>query len=139
MSKRKLLQLVKENLISGWDDPRMPTIRGMRRRGYTAQGLRNFATTVGIAKRNNLIEFSLLEHCIREDLNKVSTRTMVVTEPLLVEIVNYPKDQIEWLPMDNNPEMENSGRHDLPFSSQIFSEQEDYMDDPPPKFFRLTK
>lgn len=139
MSKRKLLQLVKENLISGWDDPRMPTIRGMRRRGYTAQGLRNFATTVGIAKRNNLIEFSLLEHCIREDLNKVSTRTMVVTEPLLVEIVNYPKDQIEWLPMDNNPEMENSGRHDLPFSSQIFIEQEDYMDDPPPKFFRLTK
>ena len=139
MSKRKLLQLVKENLVSGWDDPRMPTIRGMRRRGYTALGLRNFATSVGIAKRNNLIELSLLEHSVREDLNKIATRVMVVSDPLRVEILNYPKDKVEWLQVENNSEDPNSGKHEIPFSATIFIEQEDYMDNPPPKFFRLTK
>ena len=139
MSKRKLLQLVKENLVSGWDDPRMPTIRGMRRRGYTALGLRNFATSVGIAKRNNLIELSLLEHSVREDLNKIATRVMVVSDPLRVEILNYPKDKLEWLQVENNSEDPNSGKHEIPFSATIFIEQEDYMDNPPPKFFRLTK
>lgn len=139
MSKRKLLQLVRDNYVDGWDDPRMPTISGMRRRGYTARALRNFATTVGIAKRNNLIELALLEHSVREDLNKIALRMMVVSEPILVEILNYPTDQIEWLHAENNPEAEVIESHQMPFGRFIYIENEDFMETPPPKYFRLTK
>lgn len=138
MSKRKLKQLVEENYVSGWDDPRMPTISGMRRRGYTAAAIRNFATRVGVAKRENVIDLSFLEFCVREDLNKIATRSMAVLDPLKVVITNYPEGQTEWLETENNPEDPNGGTRKLPFSRELWIEQEDFMENPPKKFFRLS-
>ncbi len=138
MSKRKLKQLVEENYVSGWDDPRMPTISGMRRRGYTAAAIRNFATRVGIARRENVIDLSLLEFCVREDLNKIATRSMAVLDPLKVVITNYPEGQTEWLETENNPEDPESGTRKLPFGRELWIEQDDFMENPPKKFFRLS-
>ncbi len=138
MSKRRLLQLVNEGLVSGWDDPRMPTICGLRRRGYTPESLRNFVETVGIAKRENVIELALLEHLVREDLNKRARRVMVVSDPVKVLIENYPEGNVEIIRAENNPEDENAGTRDLPFSREIYIEREDFMEDPPKKFFRLS-
>ncbi|TAE19688.1 MAG: glutamine--tRNA ligase/YqeY domain fusion protein [Bacteroidetes bacterium] len=138
MSKRKLLQLVNEKLVSGWDDPRMPTISGLRRRGYTPEAIRNFATKVGIAKRDNVIDISLLEFCIREHLNKVCTRIMAVLNPIKVVITNYPEGKTENLPTENNPEDENAGTRTVPFSREIWIEQDDFMENPPKGYFRLT-
>ncbi len=139
MSKRKLLQLVKEKLVSGWNDPRMPTISGLRRRGYTAASIRNFADTIGIAKRNNVIDVALLEFSIREDLNKKALRVMGVLNPLKVVITNYPEGETEWLEAVNNPEDETAGTRQIPFSREIYIEHEDFMEDAPKKFFRLSK
>lgn len=137
MSKRRLLQLVNENYVSGWDDPRMPTICGLRRRGYTPESLRNFAETVGIAKRENVIELSLLEHIVREDLNKKAMRVMVVSNPVKVILENYPEGQVEMMQAENNPEDEKAGFRELPFSRELYIEREDFMEEPPKKFFRL--
>lgn len=137
MSKRKLLQLVNEKHVNGWDDPRMPTISGMRRRGYPAKAIRDFAERVGVAKRENLIDIGLLEFFVREDLNKTAQRRMVVFNPLKVVITNYPEGQTEQLSGENNPEEENSGTRTIPFSREIYVEREDYMENPPKKFFRL--
>ncbi len=138
MSKRKFLQLVNENFVNGWDDPRMPTISGMRRRGYTAKAIRDFAERVGVQKRENLIDISLLEFFVREDLNKIAQRRMVVFDPLKVVITNYPEGQTEQLSGENNPEEENSGTHAIPFSREIYIERDDYMENAPSKFFRLS-
>ncbi|MGI4728422.1 MAG: glutamine--tRNA ligase/YqeY domain fusion protein, partial [Janthinobacterium lividum] len=138
MSKRKMLRLVNENMVSGWDDPRMPTISGLRRRGYTAASIREFCDRIGIAKRENLIDYSLLEFCIREELNKIAWRRMAVLDPLKVVITNYPEDQEEMLHGENNPEVEGGdGGRDLPFSREIYIEHEDFMEQAPKKFFRL--
>ncbi|RNL83438.1 glutamine--tRNA ligase/YqeY domain fusion protein [Sinomicrobium pectinilyticum] len=137
VSKRKLLQLVKEGVVTGWDDPRMPTISGLRRRGYTAESIRNFADTVGIAKRENLVDVSLLEFCIREDLNKKAPRVMAVLDPVKVVITNYPEGQEEWLDAENNPEDENAGFRKVPFSREIYIEREDFREEANRKFFRL--
>jgi glutaminyl-tRNA synthetase len=136
MSKRKLLQLVNENHVEGWDDPRMPTISGMRRRGYTAEAIRDFCERVGIAKREILLEFSLLEFCVREHLNKIALRRMVVFDPIKVVITNWT-NEVELLQIENNPEDENSGTREVPFSSELYIEKEDFMENPPKKFFRL--
>ena len=136
-SKRRLLRLVEEGYVSGWDDPRMPTIAGIRRRGYTAASIRNFADKIGIAKRDNVVDISLLEFCAREDLNKVSARRMVVLDPLKVIITNYPEDQTEILESENNPENPDSGSRKLTFGKEIYIERSDFMIDPPKKFFRL--
>jgi glutaminyl-tRNA synthetase len=138
MSKRRLLQLVNEGRVSGWDDPRMPTICGLRRRGYTPEALRNFVDIVGIAKRENVIELGLLEHCLREDLNKHARRVMVVSNPVRVLIENYPEGQVEMMEAENNPEDETAGVREIPFSREVFIEREDFMEDPPKKFFRLS-
>lgn len=138
MSKRKLLQLVNEKHVKSWDDPRMPTISGMRRRGYTAKAIRDFAERVGVAKRENLIDIGLLEFFVREDLNKIAQRRMVVFDPLKVIITNYPEEQTEQLSGENNPEQENSGTHAIPFSREIYIERDDYMENAPSKFFRLS-
>jgi glutaminyl-tRNA synthetase len=138
MSKRRLLQLVNEGYVDGWDDPRMPTICGLRRRGYTPEALRNFAEAVGIAKRENVIELSFLEHCLRENLNKTARRVMVVLNPVKVLIENYPEGQTEIMQAENNPEDELAGTRDLPFSRELFIEQDDFMENPPHKFFRLS-
>jgi glutaminyl-tRNA synthetase len=138
MSKRKLLELVKEGLVSGWDDPRMPTICGLRRRGYTPESIRNFAEIIGVAKRDNVIDVSLLEHCIREDLNKRADRLMAVINPVKVVLDNYPEDLTEAMEAVNNPEDESRGRRSVPFSRELYIEREDFMENPPPKFFRLT-
>ena len=138
MSKRRLLQLVNEGLVSGWDDPRMPTICGLRRRGYTPEALRNFAETVGIAKRENVIELTLLEHCLRDDLNKIARRVMVVSNPVKVVIDNYPEGKAEMMQAENNPEDESAGMREMPFSREIFIEADDFMEEPPKKFFRLS-
>lgn len=138
MSKRKLLQLVEENLVSSWDDPRMPTVSGMRRRGYTPASIRNFSDTIGIAKRDNVIDVALLEHHVREDLNKMANRVMGVLDPLKVIITNYPEGQSEEVEAINNPEDESAGTRMLPFSREIYIERADYMDDAPKKFFRMT-
>ncbi len=137
MSKRKLLQLVEEGLVSGWDDPRMPTISGMRRRGYTAAAIRNFAEKVGIAKRNNVIDVALLEHSVREDLNKVSQRKFAVLDPIKVILTNYPEGKEEDMMAVNNPEDENAGKRPVKFSRELYIERDDFMEDPPKKFFRL--
>lgn len=138
MSKRKLLQLVNENYVTGWDDPRMPTISGLRRRGYTPLSIRNFCDRIGVAKRENLIDLSLLEFCIREDLNKTALRRMVVMDPVKLVITNYPKDQSEVMHGENNPEAEDGGgTREIPFSSEIWIEREDFMEEAPKKFFRL--
>ncbi len=138
MSKRKLLQLVKEGLVAGWDDPRMPTISGMRRRGYTPASIRNFINTIGYTKYEALNSVSLLEHAVRDDLNKVATRVMAVLNPLKVVITNYPEGQVEMVSMENNPEDATSGVHEMPFSREIYIEQDDFMENPPKKFFRLA-
>ncbi len=138
MSKRKLLQLVNENYVNGWDDPRMPTIAGLRRRGYTPESIRNFAEKVGVAKRENTIDISLLEFSIREDLNKKANRVMAVLRPLKVVITNYPENKIEELEAVNNPEDQNAGTRKIPFEREIFIEQDDFMEDPPKKYFRLS-
>ncbi|HRP89203.1 MAG TPA: glutamine--tRNA ligase/YqeY domain fusion protein [Edaphocola sp.] len=139
MSKRKLLQLVNEKIVKGWDDPRMPTISGMRRRGYTPESIRKFAEVIGVAKRENLIDIGLLEFCVREHLNKVAQRRMAVLNPLKLTITNYPEGQTEILSAENNPEDENGGHRPLSFSNTLWIEQEDFMENPPAKFFRLGK
>ena len=138
MSKRKLLQLVKEGLVAGWDDPRMPTISGMRRRGFTPQSIRNFIDKIGYTKYEALNSISLLEHAVREDLNAVATRGMAVLNPLKLIITNYPDGQEEILEMENNPEQQDAGTHKMPFSREIFIERDDFMEEPPKKFFRLA-
>ncbi len=138
VSKRKLLQLVNENFVNGWDDPRMSTISGLRRRGYTAASLRNFANSTGIAKRDNLIDVSLLEFYIREDLNKTAPRVMAVLDPVKLVITNYPEGKEEWLDAENNQEDESAGYRKVPFSREIYIEREDFMEEAPAKFFRLS-
>lgn len=137
MSKRKLLELVSEKYVQGWDDPRMPTISGLRRRGYTPESLRLFAEKVGVAKRDNVIDVALLEHSIREDLNKRAPRVMAVLDPVKVVITNYPEDKSEMLTLENNPEDPESGSREVPFSREVYIERNDFMEDPPKKFFRL--
>ena len=138
MSKRKLLALVKEGLVNGWDDPRMPTICGLRRRGYTPEAVRNFIETIGYTKYEALNSVSLLEHAVRDDLNKKATRVMAVINPVKVVITNYPEGQFETVTMENNPEQEGSGVHEMPFGREIYIEREDFMENPPKKFFRLA-
>jgi len=138
MSKRKLLQLVTEGIVDGWDDPRMPTISGLRRRGYTPESIRNFAERVGVAKRDNVIDVALLEYSVREDLNKKANRVMGVLNPLKITITNYPEEQTEELEAINNPEDESQGKRKITFSKEIFIEKDDFMEDPPRKFFRLA-
>ncbi|HOA09866.1 MAG: glutamine--tRNA ligase/YqeY domain fusion protein [Bacteroidales bacterium] len=138
MSKRKLLELVREKIVMGWDDPRMPTICGLRRRGYTPESIRYFADKVGVAKRDNVIDLSLLEFCLREDLNKRAERRMAVLSPLRVLITNYPEGQVEELDAINNPEDDAAGTRSVPFSREIYIEQDDFMENPPKKFFRLA-
>ncbi|HPZ86768.1 MAG TPA: glutamine--tRNA ligase/YqeY domain fusion protein [Flavihumibacter sp.] len=137
-SKRKLLQLVNEKFVDGWDDPRMPTISGLRRRGYTPESIRDFCDRIGIAKRENLIDVSLLEFCIREDLNKIALRRMVVFDPLKLVITNYPEGKTEMLQSEENPEAEKIEVRDIPFSRELYIEKEDFMENPPKKFFRLA-
>ncbi|RXR33699.1 glutamine--tRNA ligase/YqeY domain fusion protein [Flavobacterium piscinae] len=138
VSKRKLLQLVQEGHVSGWDDPRMSTISGMRRRGFTPASIRNFAKTIGIAKRTNLIDVSLLEFCVREDLNKTAPRVMAVLNPVKLVITNYPDGQEEWLEAENNPEEEVLTYRKVPFSKELYIEREDFQEEANKKFFRLT-
>ena len=138
MSKRKLSVLVEKNIVSGWDDPRMPTISGLRRRGYTPTSIRSFIEKVGVAKRENLIDVSLLEFCIREDLNKTANRKMVVMDPIKLTISNYPEGKTELLTTENNPEDEGSGTRELPFNKHLFIEREDFKEEANRKFFRLT-
>jgi glutaminyl-tRNA synthetase len=138
VSKRKLLQLVEENHVTGWDDPRMSTISGMRRRGYTPISIRNFANTIGIAKRDNLIDVSLLEFCVREDLNKITPRVMAVLDPVKLVITNYPEGQEDWLEAENNPEEEVMTYRKVPFSKELYIEREDFQEEAHKKFFRLT-
>jgi len=138
VSKRKLLQLVQENHVNGWDDPRMSTISGMRRRGYTPASIVNFAETIGIAKRTNLIDVSLLEFCVREDLNKIAPRVMAVLDPVKLIITNYPEGKEEWLEAENNPEDESAGSREVPFSRELYIEREDFMENANNKYFRLT-
>ena len=136
-SKRKLQRLVAENVVTGWDDPRMPTISGMRRKGYTPTSIKNFIEKVGVAKRENLIDIALLEFCVREDLNKIATRMMAVLNPVKLIIENYPPDKEEWLETENNPEQENAGTRQIPFSREIYIEREDFQEEANKKFFRL--
>ncbi|MCL2074141.1 MAG: glutamine--tRNA ligase/YqeY domain fusion protein [Marinilabiliaceae bacterium] len=138
MSKRKLLQLVQQKIVSGWDDPRLPTISGMRRRGYTPEAIKMFAQKVGIAKRDNVIDVSLLEFCIREDLNKNANRVNAVLNPVKLTINNYPEDKIEFLETQNNPEDEASGTRFLPFCRELYIERDDFMENPPKNYFRLA-
>lgn len=138
MSKRKLLQLVKDNYVDGWDDPRMPTLSGMRRRGYTPESIRHFTNLVGIARRDNVIDLALLEFAVREDLNKRAMRVMAIFEPLRVVLTNYD-EQVEFLEIENNPEDPSSGKRQVPFGKVLYIEQEDFMENPVDKYFRLTK
>lgn len=138
MSKRKLLQLVNEKHVSGWDDPRMPTISGLRRRGYTPGSIREFCDRIGVARRENLIDVSLLEYCVREELNKTSLRRMVVFDPLKVVITNFPEETIETLIGEENPEDPASGTREIPFTRELYIEREDFMENPPKKYFRLA-
>lgn len=138
MSKRKLLQLVQEGFVMGWNDPRMPTISGLRRRGYTAQSIRAFAERVGVAKRDNIIDLSFLEYCVREDLNKISHRRLAVIDPIKITIRDYPADKKEYINCINNPEDETQGRREVPFTSDIYIDRDDFMENPPKKYFRLS-
>lgn len=138
MSKRKLRQLVEEGFVEGWDDPRMPTISGLRRRGFTPEAIRNFCERIGVAKANSTVDIAMLEHCIREDLNIRASRVMAVLNPLKVVIDNYPDDQVEMLDAENNPEDPGQGCRQIPFSQVVYIEQEDFMENPPKKFFRLA-
>ena len=137
-SKRKLHRLVKEGVVNGWDDPRMPTISGLRRKGYTPASIKNFIERVGVAKRENLIDIQLLEFFVREDLNKIARRMMAVKDPVKLIIENYPEDHEEWLETENNPEDPNAGTRKIPFSREIWIEREDFMEEAPKKFFRLS-
>ena len=137
MSKRKLLELVRNNYVSGWDDPRMPTICGIRRRGYTPESIRNFMEKVGVEKRDNVIEIELLEFAIREDLNKKAPRVMAVLDPVKLVIDNYPDDKVEYITTENNPEDVNAGTREIPFSKTLYIERDDFMEEPPKNFFRL--
>jgi glutaminyl-tRNA synthetase len=138
MSKRKLLQLVEQRHVSGWDDPRMPTISGLRRRGYTPESIRDFCARIGVAKKENVIDVAQLEHSIREDLNKRAPRVMTVLRPLKVVITNYPEGQVEQVDVINNPEDLSAGTRQVPFSRELFIERDDFMEQPPKKFFRLS-
>lgn len=138
MSKRKLLQLVQENLVSGWDDPRMPTICGLRRRGYTPTAVKNFVDKIGYTKYDGMIDVSLLEHSVREDLNKIAPRVSAVLDPIKLVVTNYPEGQVENLIADNNPEDENAGTHNIPFTRELYIERDDFMENPPKKYFRMT-
>jgi len=138
VSKRKLAQLVETGVLQSWDDPRMPTISGLRRRGYTPASLRNFADSIGVGKRDNLIDVSHLEFCIREDLNKTAPRVMAVLDPIKLTIINYPKGEMEWLEAENNPEDEGAGNRKIPFSGELYIEKEDFKEEANNKFFRLT-
>ena len=137
MSKRKLKILVDDNHVSGWDDPRMPTISGLRRRGFTPESIREFADRIGVAKRDGIVDIALLDHCLREDLNKKAKRVMVVLDPVKVVITNYPGNHVEELEAENNPENESAGKRNIPFSQVIYVERSDFLEDPPKKFFRL--
>ena len=137
MSKRKLLQLVEEGVVNGWDDPRMPTISGLRRRGYTAESIKVFSETAGISKRENVTDVALLEHCIKDDLNKTAPRVMAVLNPVKVVITNYPEGEEEWLTAENNQEDENAGSRQVPFSRELYIEKEDFREEANKKFFRL--
>ena len=136
-SKRKLRALVEEGMVRGWDDPRMPTLRAMRRRGYTPQAIQTFIDAVGVAKRYSTVDIAFLEHCVREDLKLSRPRMMAVVDPVKVVITNYPGDKVEWLPVDNNQENPEMGERKVPFSRELWIEREDFMEDPPKKFFRL--
>ena len=138
MSKRKLLQLVQEKLVSGWDDPRMPTLCGLRRRGYTPESIRNFVNKIGYTKFDGLIDVALLEHSIREDLNKNANRVAAVVNPVKLIITNYPEDKVEYLDAENNPEKPEAGVHSMPFTRELYIEREDFMENPPKKYFRMT-
>lgn len=138
MSKRKLLQLVKEGLVAGWDDPRMPTLCGLRRRGYTPESIKNFIQKIGYTKYDGIISVSLLEHSIREDLNKTATRVSAVLNPVKLIITNYPEGQVEYLDIENNPEDPEAGTHKIPFTRELYIEHDDFMENPPKKFFRLA-
>ncbi|MGD8493029.1 MAG: glutamine--tRNA ligase/YqeY domain fusion protein, partial [Desulfobacterales bacterium] len=138
LSKRKLIRLVEEGHVDGWDDPRMPTISGLRRRGYTADSIRNFCERIGVAKADSMVDIALLEYCIREQLNKIAPRVMGVLRPLKVTIDNYPEDQVEELDAVNNPEDADMGTRKVPFTRELYIEQDDFMEEPPKKFFRLA-
>jgi glutaminyl-tRNA synthetase len=138
MSKRRLRRLVEEGYVSGWDDPRMPTLSGLRRRGYTPEAIRDFCDRIGVAKRESIVDIALLEHCLRENLNRRSQRVMAVLRPLKVIIDNYPEGQVEQLEAVNNPEDESAGTRQVPFSREIYIEREDFREDPPKKYFRLA-
>jgi glutaminyl-tRNA synthetase len=138
LSKRKLLQLVENNMVNGWDDPRLATLAGLRRRGFTPEAIRDFCERIGVAKANSMVDFALLEHCLREDLNKRAPRSMAVMHPLRVVLTNYPADQIEELEADINPEDPSAGKRKIPFGRELWIEQDDFREDPPKKFFRLA-
>ncbi|MBI3762823.1 MAG: glutamine--tRNA ligase, partial [Chloroflexi bacterium] len=138
LSKRKLLQLVKEGLVSGWDDPRMPTLSGLRRRGFTPGAIRDFCGRIGVAKNESTIDVALLEHCVRDDLNKRAPRVMGVLRPIRVVVENYPEDQVEELDAINNPEDPGVGTRKVPFSRVLYIEQDDFRENPPPKYYRLS-
>ncbi len=138
MSKRKLSKLVELGIVKGWDDPRMPTISGLRRRGYTPEAIRDFSNRIGVAKSNSVVDINLLEHCLREDLNKRAQRVMVVLKPLKVVIENYPEGKVEYLEAENNPEDPSMGKRKIPFSKVLYIEQSDFKESPPPKYFRLA-
>jgi glutaminyl-tRNA synthetase len=138
LSKRKLLRLVEEGHVDGWDDPRMPTLSGFRRRGYTPQAIRDFCDRIGVAKAASVVDVAMLEHCLREHLNKIAPRVMAVLRPLKVVIENYPEDRVEELDAVNNPEDESAGTRKIPFSRELFIERDDFMENPPNKFFRLA-
>lgn len=137
-SKRRLRRLVEEGHVDGWDDPRMPTISGLRRRGYSPEAIRTFARSVGVAKRDNVIDISLLEHCLRDDLNTRANRLMAILDPIKVVITNYPEGKVEWMEAENNPENEAAGTRSMPFSRELYIEREDFMENPPKKYFRMT-
>jgi glutaminyl-tRNA synthetase len=137
LSKRKLIQLVDEGIVDGWDDPRMPTICGLRRRGYPPEAIRNFCDRIGVAKRDSVVDVALLEYSVREDLNKRAPRVMGVLRPLKVVIENYPEGQVDELDAVNNPEDPAAGKRKVPFSREIYIERDDFMENPPKKFFRL--
>jgi len=138
MSKRKLLALVQQQLVSGWDDPRLPTLAGLRRRGYTAEAVRDFCARIGVAKKENVIDIALLEHTVREDLNRHALRALAVLRPLTLVIENYPEGRVEQLEAVNNPEDSSAGTRRIPFSRMLYIEQDDFMEAPPKKFFRLS-
>ena len=138
MSKRKLLELVREGHVSGWDDPRMPTLKGLRRRGYTPGAIRTFCDRIGVSKTNSMVDVAFLEHVLREELNQTSPRVMAVLEPLKVVITNYPEDKVEWLDAENNPEDPSAGSRKIPFSRVVYIEREDFRENPPKKYFRLS-